>query len=247
MKIVKVMLCVLLAAFIFAEEKIINCAKISEAPVLDGEINEAVWQKCESVTGFLYNFEEEISKNQLEGKFKDMQGKPALQQTTAWVCYDDKNLYLAFKCEEPNPAKMKAGAQGQDDVIWQDDCVEFFLDSENTKTSYYHIILNSQGVPYDHYVKSVKKGKKNQVALDKNIRWNTEGEIKAFVGDTFWSVEASLPLASFKLTPKAGQKCGVNFAREQYTNEEYPNSFSLWAPLTGTFHQPDKFGTLIFK
>ena len=106
MKIFKIMIYFVLAAVVFAEEKTMNCVKVSEVPVIDGKIEEAVWKKCEPVTNFIFNFEEELSKGALAGKFKDLQGKPALQQSTAWICYDDKNLYVAFKCEEKNPAKI---------------------------------------------------------------------------------------------------------------------------------------------
>ncbi|MFH1075053.1 MAG: carbohydrate-binding family 9-like protein [Candidatus Firestonebacteria bacterium] len=248
MKIAKVVLSVLIAEFVFAEDKVVNCVKVSEAPAIDGKIDEKVWKKCKPATNFVFNFEEELSKKKsLEGKLKDLQGTPASQQTTVWLCYDNNNLYAAFKCEDANPSKIRAAVQGADGNVYLDDCVELFLDSENTKNSYYHIVMNSLGISYDASVKFVKTSKKNQTVRDRNVKWNAEGEIKGFVGDTFWSLEASFPLEKFKLKPKAGQKCGVNFSREQYSNEEIPNSFSLWAPLTGTFHQPDKFGTLIFK
>lgn len=247
MKIFVICLTVLIALNVFAEEKVISCIKISKPPKIDGKLDDEVWSKCEKATEFVYNFEEEISKGGLEGKLKELHGKPALHQTTAYIAYDEKNLYLAFRAEEPNPSNLKANAAGPDDQVWNDDCVEFFIDTDNSKKSYYHIIINSQGVQFDQYVKSVGKGKKGETKLDADVRWNVEGDIKALVEESCWNVEASFLLSSFKLEPKPGLKCGVNFAREQYTYSSIPNSYSVWAPIAGTFHQPDKFGTLIFK
>ena len=246
MKYLSLCLSLVLSLGAFAEDKVINCIKVTTPPVIDGKLDDAVWSKCEKITGFLLNFDEEMRKGPLAGKAKELQGKPGSQQTEVWACYDDNQLYLAFKGVENNPTAMKALAQGPDDQIWNDDCVEFFIDTDNSKKTYYHVIINSQGAVYDDYVKGVKETKK-ETKVDSNIRWNAEGEVKTSVGDKFWIVEAALPLTSFKFQPKAGTTCGVNFTREQYTDKENPNCYTTWAELSGTFHQPAKFGTMMFK
>ena len=66
---------------------------------------------------------------------------------------------------------------------------------------------------------------------------------------TGWRAEFFLPYALFaplqNVPPKPGTTWRANVYRLDSDNGQ-PTRW-LWAPLTGRFHQPDKFGTLVFE
>ena len=82
------------------------------APVIDGDISDACWQKSPSVTDFYFPED----------------GAKAAETTTAWLCYDAKAIYLAFYCKDSQPDKIVAQQKKRGGDIDTDDWVGFDLD-----------------------------------------------------------------------------------------------------------------------
>jgi len=232
-----------------AEE--IICRVASSPPVIDGKLDDKCWKDSVKVTGFILDFADDIEMGQFQGNHKDLHGRvaPDDKQTVVYITYDSKNLYLGFECKELHPERLKANAQGRDDRVWLDDCVEIFLDIECSQKTYYQIIINSKGEIFDHFVKEVKKGKKKgTISLDANVRWDGDIEVETSINKEEWIAEVRISLESLNLKIEQGKSIGVNFTREQYTLEEEPKGlFTTFANISGHFQQPDKFGRLTFK
>ena len=63
-------------------------AERTDAPItIDGKLDEPCWQRASAVTGFIDHKTE----------------KPAREQTTVRVCYDDQWVYIGFTCSESDP------------------------------------------------------------------------------------------------------------------------------------------------
>src|SRR5512143_2559442 len=62
---------------------------VSEAPDIDGDISDPVWQKAPALDEFY----------QLEPR----EGAPASERTVVHVLYDDKNIYIAFMAFDDEP------------------------------------------------------------------------------------------------------------------------------------------------
>ncbi|MCD6362038.1 MAG: carbohydrate-binding family 9-like protein, partial [Armatimonadetes bacterium] len=80
-------------------------------PKIDGELDDTVWRSEPVVANM----------NLLRG------GKPATQQTTVWMSYDDTGVYIAFRCAEAMMNKIKARYTERGDPLYQDDDVEIFI------------------------------------------------------------------------------------------------------------------------
>ena len=65
--------------------------KTTTPPTIDGNLDDAVWQSVQKVTGFK--------------TFQPDYGKDMSVNTDAYLAYDEENLYFAFKCYEPEPDK----------------------------------------------------------------------------------------------------------------------------------------------
>lgn len=74
--------------------------------------------------------------------------KPSVN-TEAWLAYDDNNLYLSVRCIEPNLDKLVTKTTKRDGRVWQDDSIEFMIDTNLDRKTYFHFVANAAGVIYD--------------------------------------------------------------------------------------------------
>jgi len=95
-----------------AASRTITATRAAVAPVLDGELDDACWQKAKPVTGFL-----ELNSD-----------RPAAFQSSGRVCYDDTHLYIGMKCLMPKGLKPKGVKRPHDGHLFSDDSVEIMID-----------------------------------------------------------------------------------------------------------------------
>jgi len=199
------------SSFVFP---ITNIKKVSIAPVIDG------------------NIEEEVYKQFTKGELVENSGKQLKNRTEIYIGYDDKNLYIAFKCFENNINKLKTSfthKEERDMSIWKDDCVEIFFDVFCTKKEFYHIIINSAGIVYD--------------AKNSDIRWDSNLKVGTKIFKDYWVVEVSIPFSDFGYFPIGGEIWRGNLCRE----EKFENENSSLSPTYGSFCNPEKFAEFYFE
>lgn len=194
----------------------IFCHKVKKPPEINGYLKDDCWKIKPQISTFI-------------DAFKNV---PVKHQTKVYLCYDDKNLYIGFKCEEPEPEAMKSYNEDYDGSLWTDNSVEVFLDVKYTRVSYFHFITNTIGAQYDE---------ENYYSA-----WNIKWEVKTSLHKNFWIAEIRIPFSELNIFPKKGDVWGVNFGRNRYFEKE-PEEISCWTFGDGTFHAPHKFGRLVFK
>ena len=100
---------------------------VSEPPRIDGRLDEAVWQRAPRSPRFI----------------DILTGQPALHSTHAWVIWDNDNLYVAYRVEEPFVhAKFKTNNA----PIYYDNDVEFFIAGRD---AYYEFEINAYNTTYE--------------------------------------------------------------------------------------------------
>jgi len=201
----------------------VACKAASVKPIIDGKLDDECWKEGIEIGNFLL-----MEK-----------GIPATEHTKVYICYDESNLYIAYKCYEScldpvlNQLDMfKAQKSERDSSIWADDAVEIFLAPSEESSKYYHIAVNSKGVVYDSLGMSGPKS------------W--DGEIRAAgqVGNTFWTLEVAIPFKDIGTgIPEIGKYWRINLCRTQKAKSEN----SSWAPVDNKgFHNPSSFGSVLF-
>jgi hypothetical protein len=95
---------------------VIEPAKADTPPVIDGILDEAIWNTDTGISGFR--------------TFIPDYGKEMPFSTTVFMSYDEENLYFAFRCYDNEPDKIKVSVDARD-KIRQDDWVCVNLDSYN--------------------------------------------------------------------------------------------------------------------
>jgi len=190
----------------------------SAPPRIDGDLSDPPWQKAVRLA-----FRE------------NARGGPPDAGSTAFVCYDDRNLYVAVECLEPQMEKVVATHTDPDDGdLWHDDCVEIFLSPRPATSIYYHFLINPLGVLAD-----VAYGR--QGVGSSETTWDSGATVAARRGPDHWTVELALPFRSVGgATPPRGRTWRANFNRERRPVSE----LSAWSPTGGFFHRPAHFGVL---
>ena len=158
-------------------------------PVLDGKLDDPVWQKAPHETGFK--------------TYHPDYGIDMVENSIAYYAYDRENLYFAFRCFDSQPDKVKASVSRRDN-IHADDWICINLDSFNDHQSLYALYVNPLGIQGD----SRFEGGAEDFSVD--IVWYSSGKID----DEGYAIELKIPLKSIRFTHKDPVEMGVIFERK---------------------------------
>lgn len=182
---------------------------VATAPVCDGDLSDEVWRQAARLEDFT---------------LMDGSGPPS-QQTRVVVCADATHLYLAAECLEENVPQMIARVTRDGGPVWEDDCLEVFVDHTLQRTSFAQIVINSLGKVYAKH------------PADKSWQPSLLRGVKVEPEKSRWTVELGLPLEDLKLTSNV---FGFNVSRERRAQAGV--ELSCWSPTGQGFGQPDRFG-----
>lgn len=207
----------------FKKKQTVPCAKVplvKKAPKIDGVLDKATKEKATPLT---FKF------------ITGGQAKPTAA-TTVYAVTTKDSLVVFFDCKSPDMDALLADVREHDGQVWNDDCVELFIDPTNKRQvdGYVHIIINS--------IATTSEAKGPQGAED--YSWNPKLKVKTKIGKKGWAVEVAIPLKELvKDVKKINRVWAVNFNRMAYLIEG--NEDTCWSP-TGqqSSHVPSKFGCL---
>jgi len=190
----------------------------SEAPTIDGDISDPIWQKAPALDEFY----------QLEPK----EGSPADERTVVHVLYDDKNIYISFMAFDDEPQKITAHIKARDGSIDQDDFVRVFFDPHLTRRDGYIFEVNPLGARREGLV---------QNNSDFLYEWNTFWNAKSRMLPNGWSTEIVIPFQSISYD-KARSDWGFDIMRIVRRKNERIR----WSSINETIQSPDisRSGTL---
>ena len=156
-------------------------------------------------------------------------GTLAQSTTTAYLAHDARALYIAFVCHATAPPQ--GARRPRDGAVWDDDAVEVFLDPGATGSRYVQLIGNCVGSRWD--------------SRGRDGAWNAKWDFAAAVGKNAWTAEFRIPFASLGVaTPTDGATWGINLARDRRTPTP---EVSSWAYTGDSFHEPARFGRVVFR
>lgn len=203
---------------------------------IDGKLNENDWKNAKSVGDFHFPWWNEGKK----------------EQTDAKLLWDDKNLYVSFRCQDAHIAGTRTE---RDSPVYKDDCVEVFTaPNPDHPNHYFNIEMNVRQAFLDQHHPDGPRVKLKE-------QWNAKGiKIAVTIDGTLnddsdtdkeWILEAAIPLENFAVIakntpPKPGDVWHLNLNRlGGNTNPQ----FSQWSPgktERPSFHEPQYFGRVIF-
>lgn len=162
--------------------------KTETPPIIDGSLDDSVWQKAPHETGFK--------------TYHPDYGIDMVQKTVVYYAYDQENLYFGFRCFDSEPNKIKASVSSRDN-IHSDDWICINLDSFNDHQSLYALYCNPLGIQGD----SRFEGGQEDFSVD--VVWYSAGKID----EKGYSIELKIPFKSIRFSHKDQVEMGVIFER----------------------------------
>jgi hypothetical protein len=144
-------------------------------------------------------------------------GTPVSQPTTAYLSYDEKNLYVVFVCKD-NPSLIRARKAKRKDIM-TDDRVTINIDTFNDHLRAYFFDANPYGIQLDG---TTTQGQGDDLSFE--TLWYTEGRLTK---DGYIVLE-QIPFKSLRFPKKEKQTWGIVLGR--YINRN--NEWSLWPYVT---------------
>ncbi len=227
------------------------CYKASAPPILDGKLDDAVWEKAEWTQSFV----------DIEGDLKPL----PFFDTRVKMIWDDTYFYFGAELEEPH---IWATLTERDAVIFYDNDFEIFLDPDGDTHHYYELEVNAFSTEWDLLLLKPYRDQ-GRVAVDS---WDIQGLItKVHLNGTLndptdidknWSVEIAIPwnvleeCAPSKI-PKDGDQWRVNFSRVHWDRKIENNTYVkleqreynwVWSPQgLIAMHYPEMWGFVQFS
>ncbi len=189
-------------------------------PVIDGKLDDEIWKTAVVLKDF---YQTAPGDNIAPSK-----------PTEAYLAYDEKNLYIAFKCWD-DPTKIRATVAKRDSVFGEDN-VRVWLDTYNDQRRAYILGWNPLGVQQDGIF---TEGKGADFSVDIVM------ESKGIITDWGWSVEVKIPFKSLRYSAGKDKFWGFNAARNI---DRFNDELDSWMPddrnISGQLIKYGKIGGL---
>lgn len=170
-------------------QKTIDAVRISTPPVIDGYVNDKVWDEAFAVDEFYQR--------------EPFEGKPASKKTVFLTCYDANNIYFAVKCWD-DPDKITAKEMARDVSLGKDDRIQIIIDTYLDKRNGYWFQVGPRGSIGD----AIVSGNGNVL----NKEWDGLWTGKAKIFDWGWEAELAIPFKTMGFNKESTQ-WGVKFIR----------------------------------
>jgi len=170
--------------------KTVRAVRVDTPPVIDGVLDEAVWQQAEVITDF--------------HQVRPGNGTPPSEPTEVYLLYDDDALYIGARLYDSEPDQIAANSMRHGSPLGRaDDRLVVILDPFNTGRGGYRFETNANGVRHEMLYQNV-----SQI----NINWDTIWEAAGSIDENGWVAEMAIPFKSLAFDP-ASDSWGFNFAR----------------------------------
>ena len=188
--------------------KVLHVYKTQKAVKIDGELNDEAWLNTDTAKYFFQNYPNDTL--------------PAVNQTEAWLTFDNRFLYVAFKCFTGNPVSQNMRrdfkALSLNDVVY----INFGCFDDNANAYWFGV--SHPGVQYDG---AISNGGDTEDSY--NDSWNAKWYAKSKVMNGIWTGEMAIPFKSFRYSNKV--QWDLNFLR----GDAHNNQLSHWIKVPSQF------------
>ena len=209
--------------------------RAAKPPVIDGKLDDAVWQTAK---------EQPLTRS--------FDGGPVARKTTFRILYDDAFLYVAFRAEDPD---VWGTLLKKDDPIYNEECVEVFLDADGDGKTYNELQVSPHNVNFDASFVARRSD------LAEAMKWESGMTTAVFIKgtldddsdtDEYWTAEMKIPIANLTAVPHVPPQPGDRWRFNAYRLEHIARRTNVegqsFSPLfIGDFHALPRFAWLVFQ
>ena len=188
---------------LFAQQKTLPAVKTTQAPKIDGDLSDPVWQLAPIAGQFIQNF--------------PSVGQPATQKTEVRVLYDNRAIYIGAYLYD-DPALIRRQITARDEEQQKDlDYFSVFIDTYHDLQNGFQFLATSANVQTDaRLAPNVTAG--FGVYGDKT--WDAVWDSKVSIKADGWVVEMAIPYISLRFSKANVQDWGIQFLRSVRRSNE---------------------------
>jgi hypothetical protein len=217
-----------------APAPVYDVARASQAPSIDGKLDDGVWQNLKTTAPF----------QQPDGKPLD-----AALNTSARLAWDDDNLYVAVTTRDSD---VRNDHKDNDTTLWEGDDVELFLQLPGAEGQYVELQWAANGAKFDAKFTGHRQPEWPEAAkFDSGVKHAVvvDGSLGGGEADRGFTVEAAIPWKGLGLSgaPAVGTKIPANLYRIDDKGTHDLSHMGTWAPVGADFHKLEGAGTLVLQ
>ncbi|MBN1940496.1 MAG: carbohydrate binding family 9 domain-containing protein [Candidatus Aminicenantes bacterium] len=163
------------------------------APVIDGRIDEACWDRASWESGF-------IQRDPYEGR------EPS-EQTSFKILYDDKSIYIGIRAHDSRPDSIEKRLSRRDNA--GGDTVTIGFDSLYDRLTAFVFSVNAAGVKSDQLL--VNNGQSN--GDEEDMSWDPIWDTAVSSDSQGWTAEMCIPFSQLRYGVKDDQVWGLQVRR----------------------------------
>ncbi len=168
----------------------------NEPPTIDGILDEPGWGIVEWGSDFIENQPDENT--------------PPSEQTKFKIVYDQRYLYIAYRCYDSDPANIEKRLSRRDGFAG--DWVEVNIDSYNDKRTGFSFTITAAGVKGDEFI--------SENGSNWDGSWNPIWYTATNIDDEGWTAEVKIPFSQLRFGKVKEQVWGLQVNRRYFRNEE---------------------------
>ena len=194
------------------ERPAVRAVLATEAPKIDGTLDEAVWRTADPIDTFIQQ--------------EPNEGQPASDRTEVRVLYDSGHLYIgvhAYASDGVSATEMRRDA----DRLFDEDNFQVILDTFHDSRNGYMFLTTPLGAKLEQQIFDEGEGGGRGTTANINRNWDGVWDAAARVVDDGWTAEISIPVTSVRFAPSDELTWGVNFQR----HIRRKNESALWSPI----------------
>ncbi|MEO8678787.1 MAG: DUF5916 domain-containing protein [Vicinamibacterales bacterium] len=194
------------------ERPAVRAVLATEAPKIDGTLDEAVWKTANVIDTFVQQ--------------EPNEGQPASDRTEVRVLYDSGHLYIgvhAFANEAVTATEMRRDA----DRLFDEDNFQVILDTFHDSRNGYMFLTTPLGAKLEQQIFDEGEGGGRGGTANINRNWDGVWDAAARIVSDGWTAEIEIPFSTVRFSPSDELTWGVNFER----HIRRKNESALWSPI----------------
>ena len=182
------------------EKKNYKATQVSTAPVIDGILDEQVWEQGVWIDDFT--------------QFEPYNGQKTSQRTEFQIIFDDDNIYVAIKAYDTDPDSIVRRLTRRDNV--DGDMAGVVFDSFHDLRTGFLFGASAGGVKFDQMLTNDGE--------NEDTSWDPNWWVKTSVNDEGWIAEMKIPFSQLRFEKSSGEVWGLEVFRTLYREQE----MSFW-------------------
>lgn len=197
---------------------------MSEAPVIDGVLDESLWADIPALMQFV--------------QAEPLEGLPASQETDVRIAYDDTAIFIGVRLTDSDPLRIVTTDTSRDAGLGDQDSFQIVFDTFQDRQNGFVFGTNVAGAQFDAQIR-------NQGSP--SASWDASWDVRTRTDESGWTAEFRIPLRTLRYAPPP-QTWGINLMRNIQRNRGARTGHLCHDSSTCRgFHQRGIYGASSFR